>query len=395
MDQKLRVALVGGGLGGLTAALALTRHGFDAHVFEQADQLRELGAGIGLSPNALKVLRELDLECAVRECGTSTEAIVGRDWTTGRELYRTAQKGINEIRFGLSNVQIHRGDLLAILVNSIPASQIHLNSRCVAVSSSDRKARLTLANGMQEEFDLLVGCDGIRSQVRTALHGPEAPRYTGNMCWRALVEAEKLPQGHLPTEMTNWMGPGGHIATYYIRRGSLVNVVAVRETDTWAEESWSVAANAGELLAAYPNVHARLRAVLERSDHCFKWGLFDRDPLPAWSKQRMTLLGDAAHPMLPFLGQGAAMAIEDAYVLARELAHSPQDITSALRAYEAERVPRASRVQLAARDRQKMLHMASTTMRLHRLCRNWLDRWDPLRSIDLSMDWIYDYDPRV
>jgi salicylate hydroxylase len=393
MNQKLRVALVGGGLGGLTAALALTRDGFDAHVFEQADHLRELGAGIGLSPNALKVLREFGLEHAVRECGAVTEAIVGRDWTTGRELYRTALKGANEIRFGLSNVQIHRGDLLGILASSISASQIHLNSRCVAVSSSNHRAGLTLADGVREEFDLLVGCDGIRSNVRTALHGLEAPRYTGNMCWRALVEAEKLPHGHLAPEMTNWMGPGGHIVTYYVRKESLVNVVAVRETDTWAEESWSVEADAGELVAAYPNVHARLRAVLEGAEHCFKWGLFDRDPLPAWGKQRMTLLGDAAHPMLPFLGQGAAMAIEDAYVLARELARSPQDVISALRAYEAERVPRASRVQLAARDRQKILHMASAATRLHRLCRNWLDRWDPLRSTDVSMDWIYDYDP--
>ena len=221
--------------------------------------------------------------------------------------------------------------------------------------------------------------DGIGSRVRAALHGPESPRFTGNMCWRALVEAEKLPPAHLPRDTTFWVGPGGHIATYYIRHGVLVNVVAVRETTVWLEESWSVEGDVEELIAAYPDVHDKLRILLQQAGHCFKWGLFDRDPLPTWSRQRVTLLGDAAHPMLPFLGQGVAMAIEDAYVLARELARSPHDIASALRAYEAERVPRTSQVQMASRERGRILHMKS--------------RWDPNESATLNIDWLYHYDP--
>jgi salicylate hydroxylase len=394
MDRNLRIGVVGGGLGGLTAALALARNGFEAHVFEQTDQLRELGAGVGLSPNALKVMRELNLEQTIRQYGAPTDAIVGRDWSTGRELYRIALDGDNERRCNSSNVQIHRGDLLGILAAALPAGQIHLNSRCAAVASSERQASVRFADGRREEFDLVVGCDGIRSQVRQDIHGPETPRYTGNMCWRALVTADQLPFKLPPTEMTNWMGPGGHIATYYIRHGTLLNIVAVREATAWMEESWSTEADPRELTAAYPNADKRLRAVFGKIERCFKWGLFDRDPMPLWSKLRVTLLGDAAHPMLPFLGQGAAMAIEDGYVLARELARSPQDIPAALRAYEAERVPRASQVQLAARNRAKVLHMASPVTRAHRFLQNLLMKWDPLNSTDLSMDWIYDYDPR-
>lgn len=379
MDRKPRVGLVGGGLGGLTAALALNRQGFEVQVFEQADKLRELGAGIGISPNPLKVLRALGLEEEMKRYGTAVEAITMRDWTTGQELFRQPLKGVNEGRFGLTNMQAHRSDLLNILAAAIPTSQLHLDSRCVDVASSDRVARLTLSDGRQEEFDLIVGCDGIGSRVRAALHGPESPRFTGNMCWRALVEADKLPSAHLPRDTTFWVGPGGHIATYYIRHGALVNVVAVRETDTWLGESWSAEGDVEELVAAFPDVHDKLRMLLQAAGQCFKWGLFDRDPLPTWSRQRVTLLGDAAHPMLPFLGQGVAMAIEDAYVLARELARSPHDVASALRAYEAERVPRTSQVQLASRERGRILHMNS--------------RWSPTESAALNIEWLYRYDP--
>lgn len=393
MSRKLRVALVGGGLGGLTAALALIRNGFEAEVFEQAHLLREVGAGIGLSPNALKVLRALGVEDEVRRRGFLPEAIVGRDWTTARQLFRAPLKDVAAARFGATNVQIHRADLLDVLAATIPASRLHLNSRCVAISSSDRRAFLTLSNGRQEEFDLVVGCDGIRSRVRTAVHPPQAPRFTGNICWRALIETEELPPGHVAPDVTNWVGPGGHIVTYYVRRGALVNVVAVRETSTWAEESWSVVAEHGELLGAFPRVNGNLRMLLERADHCFKWGLFDRDPLPTWSKQRITLLGDAAHPMLPFLGQGTAMAMEDGYVLARELARTPEDVTAALRAYEAERIGRTSQAQLAARDQAEILHIASPAARRRRFLRNRAGKLDHDGPPDYPAEWLYAYDP--
>lgn len=375
----------------MTAAIAFAHNGFDVHVFEQADRLKELGAGIGLSPNALNVLRALGVEDDVRMRGSAPEAIVGRDWTCGTELFRIQLKDVVESRFGAANVQIHRGDLLKILAANIPQSQIHLNSRCVAVSSSEYGAVVSFSDGRREPFDIVVGCDGIRSTVRANTHGPELPQFTGNMCWRALVDVDQLPPELVPPRVTNWIGPGGHVVTYYVRGGTLVNVVAVRQTPDWIEESWSIPAETGDLVAAFPKVHRDLRTLLERAGECFKWGLFDRDPLPRWTTHRVTLLGDAAHPMLPFLGQGAAMAMEDAYVLARELARTPDDVDSALRAYEVERIPRTSRVQIAAREQARFLHVASP--RGTRL----VEGRDAVLGGDVisnyKIDWLYRYDP--
>lgn len=280
-------------------------------------------------------------------------------------------------RFGAPHVQIHRADLLDILRQAVLGkAHIHLNSRCVGLSSFDQAPTLTFSDGRCEEFDVVVGCDGIRSRVRDVLSVPDAPRFTNNMCWRALVSSQELPPGHVPPTTTLWTGPGGHVVTYYVRGGALVNVVAVREVMNWVEESWSVPAEPTELLDAYPGVHSGLRVLLERAQDCFKWGLFDRNPLAEWGVGRVTLLGDAAHPMLPFLGQGAAMAIEDAFVLARELLHRPDNVKLALRAYEAERIPRTTKVQLAARNQAAVLHRSDGRP-------------------GLEIDWLYKYDPTL
>jgi salicylate hydroxylase len=375
MKRKLRVAIVGGGLGGLTACLAFARSGIEAHVFEQANGLKEIGAGVGLSANAVRVLRELGLENALRERGFEPEATVGRDWTTGRPLFQVRLKDANGGLFGAPHIKIHRADLLDILAAAIPASQIHLNSRCVAASSSDQGAILTFADGRQEEADLAVGCDGIRSFVRATIHGSEAPRFTGNMCWRALIPVERLPPGHVPPNMNIWTGPGGHIVSYHVRSGRLVNVVATQEAKGWVEESWMVAGHRDELTAAYSDLHRDLRILLDNVEQCFKWGLFDRDPLRVWSSRRITLLGDAAHPMLPSLGQGAAMAIEDAYILAQAICRHAGDIPGGLRAYEAARIPRATQVQLASRMQSRSFHQQTSA------------------SSNFNVDWIYRYDP--
>ena len=299
----MRVALVGGGIGGLTAAVALSHFGFEAHVFEQAGKLREVGAGVGIGPNAVKVLRALGVENALKARGFEAEQIEGRNWFTAETLFRVPMKGDSETRYGAGHFQIHRADLLEILADALSGSPIHLQSRCVSVSSTERAATIALSDGRQEEFDLVVGCDGLHSAVRAALGGPDVPRFTGNMCWRALIRTAKLPPRHVLPQMTVWLGPGGHIATYLMRGGDIVNLVAYLETPDWVEESWSMESSTSELVAGYPGVHANLRTVLESAENCFKWGLFDRDPLPRWSRDRVTLLGDAAHPMLPFLGR--------------------------------------------------------------------------------------------
>ena len=390
--RKRRVAVIGGGLGGLTAASAIARNGFEVHVFEQAHELGEVGAGVGVTPNGVKVLRALGLEAALRARGFESEAVVGRDWTTARSLFRLPMKDI-AARYGAPNVELHRADLLDILATSARVTcRIHLDSRCVAVSSSDRGAIVTLSDSRREKFDLVVGCDGIHSVVREALHGRDAPRFTGNMCWRALIPVEKLPPKHVSPDVTIWTGSGGHIVTGYVRGGTLVAVAAIRETADWAEESWSTEAKTSELMASFPEVHRNLRLLLERADQRFKGGLFDRDPLPTWGRNFITLLGDAAHPMLPFLGQGASMAFEDAYVLSRELCRSPEDVARALRAYEAERIPRTAKVQLAARKQGEVFHLTSPLSRIKRWFQNRVDVHQGGLA-ELQTEWLYNYDP--
>jgi salicylate hydroxylase len=282
MTKKPRIALIGGGLGGMTTAAVLSRFGFEPHVFEQAEELREIGAGVGVGPNAVKVLRALGLEETLRSRGFEAGAIVGRDLKTGEVKFRVPMKGASESRYGAAHVQIHRADLLDMLVRAATDAHVHLDSHCVAVSSSGGAATVKLSDGREESFDVVIGCDGLHSVVRDGLYGPDSPRFTGNMCWRALIATDQLPPDLVQPNMTVWIGPNGHIVTYYVRGGRMVNLVAFLAVDHQVEESWSNESTAGELLSAYPEAHPELRAVMERATNCFKWGLFDREPLPTW-----------------------------------------------------------------------------------------------------------------
>jgi salicylate hydroxylase len=391
MATKPRIALIGGGIGGLVAAIALRERGFGPVVFEQAGELKEVGAGIQITPNSTKILRAIGLEDAVRRKGFEPGFMLTRDMTTGEVLFRTQAKGAMAERFGAGWFQIHRADLLEILAAALDGADIRLNARCVGVEPVEDGAIVEISGGERERFDVVVGCDGILSTVRAILHSKQNVRFTGNMCWRALIPVNALPENHLEPVMNYWMGRRGHIVAYFVRGGALLNLVAVTETDNWVEESWSVEGRREDVLSAFPMAHRDLRIVLERVEQCFKWGLFDRDPLPQWGRGRVTLLGDAAHPMLPFLSQGAASAIEDGYVLARELVRTPHDPDAALAAYEAERRPRTARIQLAARAQGEIFHLHSPWARLKRVLR--LDRFETPRADLLSKDWIYSYDP--
>jgi salicylate hydroxylase len=391
MAANPRIALIGGGIGGLAAAIALRQRGFEPVVFEQADRLKEVGAGIQITPNSTRILRALGLEDAVRKRGFEPGYMLTRDMVTGEVLFRTKAKGAMAERFGAGWFQIHRADLLDILTSALGGADIRLNAPCVAVEPAASGATVEIGSGKREPFDVVVGCDGIRSLVRATLHGEQSVRFTGNMCWRALVPISALPDNQLEPVMNYWMGRRGHVVAYFVRGGTLINLVVVTETDQWVEESWSVEGRREEMLAAFPKAHRSLRILLESVERCFKWGLFDRDPLPRWGQGRVTLLGDAAHPMLPFLSQGAASAIEDGYVLARELARAPHDPGAALAAYEAERRPRTARIQLAARAQGEVFHLHSPWARIKRALR--LDRFEKPRADLLSKDWIYSYDP--
>lgn len=264
----------------------------------------------------------------------------------------------------------------------------------VDVSMQGGKAVARFEDGATFEADLIVGADGIHSAVREALWGKTDARFTGHLCWRALVPVEQHPLPFVTPDASFWMGPKAHVVTYYVKGGAAVNIVAVGESEQWIKESWTEPSSLEELLAAYEGWHPNLIRLFERTDptQTFKWGLFDRDPMERWSKGRATLLGDAAHPMLPFLSQGAAMAIEDAYVLAEALARNGEDVERALQIYEAERRPRTARVQLEARERGRTYHLASPEEQRRRDLEIKQRQADNPGAVGIRAEWIYAYD---
>ena len=390
MQRALQVGIIGGGIGGLALAAALRQRGIEARLFERAAGFAEVGAGIQMTPNAVKVIRALGEWDTLRRVSFLPQALVGRNWRTGREMFRTPLREACPVLYGAEFFHVHRADLHAILAGLVPEQAVAFGRRCVAVTQDAGSAAATFDDGSAYEADVIVGADGIHSAVRTGLFGEQRPAFTGHMCWRTVVPFDEAPAFVSP-DSSFWLGPNGHVVTYYVSGGRAVNVVAVLETRDWVEESWNVASSRAELVAGYPGWHENLQALFARAERVFKWGLFDRDPMPEWSQGRITLLGDAAHPMLPFLSQGAAMAIEDGFVLAGCLA-GIADAVAAVQADERLRLPRTSRVQLESRERGRTYHLASPFAQFRR------DMEYRLRSLinpqkgGIKANWVYEYD---
>lgn len=394
MSKVLRVAIVGGGIGGVTLARALHARGIEFRLFERAAAFGEIGAGVQITPNAVKVLKALGLEQQLARVGFLPEAMVGRNWQTATELFRTPLRATAQSVFGAEFYHVHRADLHAILSAGIPADAVRFNARCVGVESGPGGATAVFDDGTRYEADVVVGADGIHSAVRGALWGADKPQYTGHMCWRALVPVDRHPLPYVSPDASFWMGPKAHVVTYYVKGGAAVNIVAVGESPEWVKEGWTEPSSTDELLAFYSGWHENLIRLFENTDRTqtFKWGLFDRDPMDRWSVGHATLLGDAAHPMLPFLSQGAAMAIEDGYVLASALDHFRGDMPAALAAYEAERRPRTSRVQLQARERGRTYHLSSPEEQRERDLAYQREQAKNPNAVGIRAEWIYEYD---
>lgn len=360
--RPLTALVLGAGVGGLTTALALARTGAAVTVVEQAAALGEVGAGLQVSPNASRVLFDLGLEAGLSALAFRPEAVEARGWRRGQEISRAPLGDAALRKYGFPYLHMHRADLVSVLGQACEAEpRITLRlGQGVAACHGDGTPALVLASGERLEADVLVGADGIRSLVRESLFGPAAPRFTGNVAWRGLVPAERLAGADVRPTAALWMGPGAHFVHYFVRGGTLVNFVGVVERDDWREESWSSRGEAADLRRDFAGWHPTVRRIVEAApeDACFRWALFDRDPLPRWSRGATTLLGDACHPTLPFMAQGACMAIEDAAVLAACLAGCSRDaIPAALARYEALRRPRTAGIQAGSRRNAMIYHL--------------------------------------
>ncbi|WP_118137195.1 FAD-dependent monooxygenase [Oceanicella sp. SM1341] len=360
------ITVAGAGIGGLSAALALARRDIPVRVIERAAEISEVGAGLQLGPNAMHVLARLGLAEAVEAAGFTPEHAVIRDGRRGWTLFRMPLGARIRARHGAPFVQIHRADLQGLLLEACRAAgvEVETGTRLDVVSEGAQALQLGLATGETRVTAGLVGADGLHSTVRKALFGPADVRFTGNVCWRATVPAEALPPGLVSPDATIWAGPGAHVVTYYLRGGSLVNIVAVRE-GPWAAESWTAKGDPEAMRAAFAGWHPGLRRLLDAVEECWLWALCDRPPMPSWGRGRTVLLGDACHPMLPFLAQGAAMAIEDAWVLAASLERTGE-ISAGFADYAARRHARATKVQARAAGNAALFHAEGARTRLVR-----------------------------
>jgi salicylate hydroxylase len=365
MPRTPRIAIIGGGIGGLAAARALEQRGAETIICEQSAELGEIGAGLNLTPNAIKALRALGVEDKVVAVGCGSEYLTMRAWNSGRVISRV-QRGDFRKRFGAPNMSVHRADLLDILGGALKTTEIRLGARCVGIESGARNAVARFVDGTEIEADIVVGADGIHSVVRNSLFGADAPRFTGCICWRGMAPAAAVPADINAAEGSMWLGPHGHVVHYPVRRGEQVNIVAHFDSDAWTEESWTRQCDVAEVVAAYAGWSSELTRLYPCSERWYKWALYDRDPPARWNRGRATLLGDSAHAMLPYLGQGAAMAIEDGCVLAAAIAQEPDDLDAALAAYERLRVPRTRSAVLGSRARARENHLTSRWAQLKR-----------------------------
>lgn len=389
----MKVVIAGAGIGGLSAAIALAKAGFQVEVIERAPELREVGAGLQMSPNAMKGLEALGVAEAVNAVSSEPGALEMRIGKTGAKVFSIPMGEAARQRYGAPYLHIHRADLLEILRRGAEFAdvRIRLGARVAAYVHEGAGVKVGLDTGAIIEADLLVGADGSRSAVRKQMLGQDQAHFTGAVAWRTTVPSDVAPD--LPHAAIVWAGPGKHAVTYRIRRGELINFVGVVETERWRGESWDQPGDAVDLARNFGGWAPPIPDIIAAAGPCNVWALFDRNPLPRWSDGRVTLLGDACHAMPPFQAQGAAMAIEDAVVLARCLeAEGVSD--ASLKTYEKLRKPRTSKVQASARNNMGVFHRSNIVTQAA--------TYGPLKLADRlfpamvrsRQDWIYGFDVR-
>jgi salicylate hydroxylase len=392
LPRKPYVLIAGGGIGGLTAALALLRRGFDVDVYEQAAELREVGAGLQISANGNRVLHELGVSEALHALACEAAGKEVRLWNTGQTWKLFDLGAVSVERYGFPYYTVYRPDLLAVLADAVRREKpdaIHLNAKCTGLSQDTDGVTLRFEGG-EARGDVLVGADGVHSRVRQTLFGADAPQSTGLMAWRGTISMERLPARMRRLVGTNWIGPGAHVVHYPVHRGELMNFVGVVERDDWRVESWTARGTCAECHADFPGWHDDVHLMIANIATPFKWALMGRAPLAEWTVGRATLLGDACHPTLPFLAQGAVMALEDGFILARALAADADAPETALRRYENARKARTARIVQGSAENSRRFHdraLAEPAGAQAYVDREWAEE-----RVKARYEWLFTYD---
>lgn len=392
-ETRPHILIAGAGIGGLTAALALLRRGFRVSVIEQARELAELGAGVQISANGARALFSLGLAPALEQVWCEPAGKEIRLWSTG-ETWKLFDLGaLSRERYGAPYFMIHRADLHRILLDAVKAEApgaIALATRALGFEQDGSGVTALCENSVRIQGDALIGADGVHSRIRNALFGEMPARFTGLLAWRGLIPMERLPERLRRLVGTNWVGPGGHVVHYPLRRGALMNFVGTAERDDWRVESWTEPGTTEELLKDFAGWNEDVQTLIRNIETPFKWALLGREPLDRWTAGRVTLLGDAAHPTLPMMAQGANMAIEDGVVLARCLdAHA--DVPVALQTYEQARRERTARLVRAANDNASRFHnpaLGDAAGAARYVGTEWQEA-----KVKQRYDWVFEYDP--
>ncbi len=387
----MKIAIVGGGIGGLTAALALSQNAHDITVFERSAGIREIGAGVQISPNAGRLLHSLGLGAAYSEISVNPHRVVLRRWEDDSIIRATDldESFLSQHRVPLANVA--RNELVEILGDAVAARAnvtMKFSTHVVSVEPGDASSEVILVDGSSQSFDIVIGADGIHSVVRPCVGGVDKPRFSGSAAYRALVPRNAVED--LPIDVTNRMGPDRHVVSYFIGRNrSHLNLVCISPEDSWETESWTEQGTKDDLYSRFEGWSPEFLSLLGRVEEpIFRWALYDREPLEQWGIGTTTLLGDACHPMLPFMAQGSCQAIEDAIVLARCLSDAnTKDVASALRRYEDARQGRTAQVQTSSVMNRDLFHLVDGQEQKDR---------DMILSISPPgmsiLDWVYEYD---
>lgn len=387
------MVIAGGGIGGMSGALALLKRGIDVDIYEQAPQLGEVGAGLQISPNGSRALDALGVYDALRELSCKPEKKEFRLWNTGKSWMMFDLGGNAIDKYGYPYLTVYRPDLLQSLVDGVKRLKpdaIHLGSQVRDIAQNEPSASVILADGKTVSADLLVGADGVRSVVRKSLWGGANAHFSGLVAWRGVIPMVQLP-AHMRTMVgSTWIGPGGHAVSYPLHRGEIMNFVGTIEQDEWQCDSWNMQGTVEECLRGFQGWHEDVQTMIRCSPKLLKWALMVREPMERWTKGRISLLGDACHPTLPFLAQGAVHAIEDGVVLSRCVADFARDLPLALQRYEAARIERTSRMVRGATANTERFHSAE--LATEEGAEAYLKREWSSEPIADRYDWLYKYD---